>query len=226
LEPAPVATAEADGGSDPDPDGHAQPDKEPPPVPRYADGPLILEPTATRFLVWPTAPASATAVPIQPGVIRPTRTPLPTTEPTPVVTRLPFASPTPHCGDPDAIAVRVGELTTHIEEENGSTVVRFHFDVRNASPFPVTLTSMAVVLQAGPDTFGSTSLNVVTIEPGAVYPVADRVTIERYPAPHERVEMCVSFVPETCGRSPIRRGNQCWRNIPHFSSPPQAPALP
>jgi hypothetical protein len=98
-------------------------------------------------------------------------------------------------------------------------VVSFHFDVRNASQFPVTLTSMGVVLQAGTDTFGSTSLAVVTIEPGAVYPVTDRILIQRFPAPHERVEMCVNFVPETCGRSPIRRGNQCWRNIPHFQSP-------
>jgi hypothetical protein len=178
------------------------------------------EPTMTPAPPTPVppevAPPPLPTRPLQvpgPTRVRPTSPP-PTTLPTGV----PYASPTPECGDPARIDIRVGDVTTEIDRSGGQVLVHFRFDVRNASDFPVTLASMRVHAGAGPDIFGSTSLSEVTIESGAVYPVDDLVVIERYPAPSERVQLCVTFVPETCGRARAeqRMGGRCWSGVAGF----------
>jgi hypothetical protein len=189
--------------------------------PRFAQ----TEPTEGRGPtvppVTPTLRAPQPPTHVLPIFVSPTPIPSATATRRATAVSPPLATVTPDCGDPDDISVNVGDLASSVERVGGDVTVHFKFDVKNDSGFPVTLGSMrvsAVVEGSGSDTFGSTALSPVTIQPGAVYPVEDAVRIERYPAPNERVQLCLTFVPETCGRSRPgnRMGGRCWSDLAGF----------
>jgi hypothetical protein len=73
----------------------------PPPQPESRDVRSELVPP-TVMAIGPTPSPESPSRPVLPGIIQPIRTRTPTEEPTSAPTRLPYASPTPHCGDPDA----------------------------------------------------------------------------------------------------------------------------
>lgn len=180
--------------------------KVPPPPPDPA--PTVLPTTTFEAGGGPNPlPPPATSTPPAPTALPPTAAP----------TALPTA--TPHCGDPAQIEVRIEDLRTRRRTVGRDLVVEFAFDVRNRSEFPVTLVDMRATVSrigAGSEQFASMALEDVTIEAGAVYPVARRVTLEARPPPVGTVQLCITYAAESCGqRVPYSVGSQCQR-VPGF----------
>jgi hypothetical protein len=113
-------------------------------------------------------------------------------------------SATPYCGDPALIDIEVANIRTRRRNQGQDMVVEYSLDIRNRSPFPVTLRDMRVTVSrlggGGQEQFASQPLTDVTIEPGAVYPVASRVVLETRPPPVGQVQFCLTYATETCGR--------------------------
>lgn len=189
------------------------------PLPDQGFTPL-LEPTATVVarlgapLVHhaPATATSAAAPPVARPVLvtvvpSPTRVPPPTAQP-PTDEPPPPPAPTPHCGDPNRIDLRI-EITEAEADRSGRPLsVRYASRVRNDTDFPLNLTDIVATAQdsrSGSDQFGSDRRGDVTIEPGHSVDIEGTITLEKFPSPFGRSELCISFVAETCGQRSSQR---------------------
>lgn len=188
-----------------------------PPTVGYAvERVTVLVPTATatprlpatatpRPVEWPTATPrlAPTAVPWLPTLV------LATAEP------LPLATATPHCGDPERIALRIKSIVAAVERDGGLLTVRYVARVRNDGDFPATMADVmvtAVNRSGGSEQFGHDRLPDVTLMAGAVIDLEGALTLVKSPGPFGTTDLCVSFVGESCGRrAPYRVIRQCGR---------------
>jgi hypothetical protein len=159
--------------------------------------------TATSPLAPPvTRPVLVTVVPVLPTRVPPTTVPPPTQEPPPP------PAPTPHCGDPNRIDLRIEITEAEADRSGRPLAVRYASRVRNDTDFPLNLTDIVATAQdsrSGSDQFGSDRKGDVTIEPGHWVDIDGTITLEKYPSPFGRSELCISFVPETCGQRSSQR---------------------
>lgn len=159
----------------------------------------------------PSAAPSATLRPFgvatdigQPFV---TETPWPTSMPQTVEPTL-VPSATPHCGEPDAIHLRVERLDTTLDRSGGDLVVRYRARIRNESDFPATMANIVVTAlnhAAGSEQFGHATRPDVILSPGAVITLDGVVTLTKSPPPFGSTDVCLTAVGETCGRRPPYR---------------------
>ncbi len=138
------------------------------------------------------APPTATAMPPLAPIIP--EAPPPTAPPPP---------PTPHCGNPSAIDLDFEIVSAEAHrDETGELVVRYDARLDNRSSFPVQLTNLRVLAlnrTGGSEQYG------VDVRPDLTLPAADAlrfegaVALRKNPGPFGRTEVCLTFVPETCG---------------------------
>lgn len=167
----------------------------------------IATPTIRFESIAVPSPA-ATDVPREPTVAAPPPRPMPTLP----VQLPPLATPTPQCGDPQDIRVELVVLDAYVDRDGTSLGVTYRAEVRNRSAFPVTLTDISAVAESGEvsQRYGHRALPSVALEPGVLHRLDGRVELTKSPSPFEMSVMCVSFVPETCGRSvPYRLTKHC-----------------
>lgn len=103
--------------------------------------------------------------------------------------------------------MRVSVEVTRAEAERSGQPqsVEYRARVRNESGFPVTLTGIVATAQdsrSGADQFGSDRKQDLVLDAGHGLEIEGSIKLERFPSPFGRSELCVSFVPETCGRRP------------------------
>ena len=212
----------------PPPADAAVPESPPPaadaqgPSREQVNGPVLDHPPLVRLPGEPTLqptlaadPSVPTLTPVPGTTVQPwvpaTATPAPPATSTALPTPEPRA--TPHCGDPADIKMSVVNLHSDREDVGGELVVDYSFDIRNDSAFPVSVVQGFVTVtraQGGSETYGTQSMADVTIEAGAVFPVARRIPLDTRPPPFGDVRICVNFWMETCGqRRELDRGGQC-----------------
>jgi hypothetical protein len=159
----------------------------------------------------PIATLAATALPRDPTDVPPPQRPLPT-EPPDVGPPLPTA--TPYCGDPQDIRVTLDVVDAFVDRGGDTLAVGYRAEVRNASAFPVTLVDIAAVVESrdvGSERFGHQSVSDVALEPGVLHRLDGRVELTKSPPPFDLTRLCVSFVPQTCGRAlPYRITKHCF----------------
>lgn len=182
----------------------------------HAESVTILPPSATvtprllatatpRPVEWPTATPrlAPTAVPWPPTLV------LATAEP------LPLATATPHCGDPERIALRIKSIVAAVERDGGQLTVRYVARIRNDGDFPATMADVmvtAVNRSGSAEQFGHDRLPDVTLMAGAVIDLEGALTLVKSPGPFGTTDLCLSFVGESCGRrAPYRVIRQCGR---------------
>lgn len=167
---------------------------------------LRAAPTADRSPVIATrAPAALPTI-----VLLPTHPPTPSPFPTP---RPPAPAPTAVCGDPKAIRLEVRFDDAAADNDGRGLAVRYHLRVLNDSAFPVHLAeAVLAALSRGPgaEQFGSQRLDEVILAANSVYDLDGTLTLDRRPSPMTRTDLCMSFVPESCGqREPYRVFRRC-----------------
>jgi hypothetical protein len=126
--------------------------------------------------------------------------------PTQEATREP--RPTPHCGDPEDIRLRVERLDTSLDRSGSELVVTYRARIRNESAFPATMADVMITAlnhDAGSEQFGHATRPDVTLEPGAVITLEGALTLTKMPPPFGSTDLCISFVGESCGRRPPYR---------------------
>jgi hypothetical protein len=177
-----------------------------------------LRPTATPVAI--VAPASvgrspserpiaaATATPAPISLARATATALPPLAPIrpelPPPTEVVPAQPTPHCGDPAEIDLNVELLSAEAErDDEGELVVRYDVRLDNRSGFPLQLTSVRVTAlnrTGGSEQYGVDARPDLTLPAADALRFSGAVALRKNPGPFGRTEVCISFVPETCGQ--------------------------
>ncbi len=171
-----------------------------PPESSTADLPPIPQPSLTPTF----GPIRVETMRPEPN---PTFTPPATAmEPTSEPTRL--SSPTPHCGDPEDIRLRVERLDTSLDRGGSKLVVEYRARIRNESTFPATMADVVITAlnhDAGSEQFGHDTRPDVTLQPGAVITLEGTLTLTKMPPPFGSTDLCISFVGETCGRRPPYR---------------------
>jgi hypothetical protein len=154
----------------------------------------------------PIAAATATPAPI--SLARATATALPPLAPIrpelPPPTEVVPAQPTPHCGDPAEIDLNVELLSAEAErDDEGELVVRYDVRLDNRSAFPLQLTSVRVTAlnrTGGSEQYGVDARSDLTLPAADALRFSGAVALRKNPGPFGRTEVCISFVPETCGQ--------------------------
>jgi hypothetical protein len=179
------------------------------PVPTSA----LTVPSATRPLATATTtPAGVVSTRVAPPPAQPTRTRVPSTSVVPTVAPLPLPTSTPNCGNPSSAQVAMSGLTAAADRSGEDVLIRFQAQVRNDSPFPVTLADISATATnrvAGSEQYGHTTLSDISIEPGAVITLEGSLTLNKLPPPFGTTELCLSFALDSCGARADRPMSQC-----------------
>lgn len=149
----------------------------------------------------PTAVSAGIAILVIPS---PSPTAAPPT-PVPPTPQAPPPAPAPQCGDPNAMRVSAEVTRAEAERSGQPQSVEYRVRLQNESGFPVTLTGIVATAQdsrSGADQFGSDRKQDLVLDAGHGLEIEGSIKLERFPSPFGRSELCVSFVPETCGRRP------------------------